>query len=126
MAIYYRLGESIECSGASLKFKKLEPKLPAKNYPQVGTLNRYKLSRSASVDIVEELGTKEPIIDENSALNKGDRVDGNSILVKTQSFIKKTNHSIKKGSGRHGAQNTLVSKSFVYAKIEKQHSTIPD
>lgn len=121
MSEHYGKGESIECNGAYVVSKKIEPSCPL-NHPTLGKCIKYVCTRDGRAQITEELNPKESKIPKSiSKLNLGDLIDCHSFYVLVEGFKPKKINFAGKFSGAHNANNFNTSSEYTYAEISKPY-----
>lgn len=111
---------SIECKSAALKTRKLIIGRPVLHNILKILVYRCTLDMNSSATIEKELDPKKALLDNQSLLDKGASINGDSISVLSEKPIKKNKEKIKKGSSTHKA-SFLKTKAYTFAKLEKAY-----
>lgn len=105
-------GSTIECASAELIAKRLSPSSVV-DLKNVGLCKTYRGDRNSWATILKELDPKDSIHRAFALLNKGDKIQGESMVayVKGASTIKR---EVIDHSGRHNAQR-VITRTYTYA-----------
>jgi len=121
MELTQRFLQSIECKKAGLKARRINLLFPDDHEVLKCMVYHWKLQESAIAKILEELNPKISIIDNNSALNMGDRIYGK--LIEGLSTRPIPGRSVGPDSSKHRAQFSEVS-GFVYCKVISRYHEV--
>ena len=120
-------GDSIECQASeviSRKFSKGYIKEHAKSGER---MMFYKCTQNGTAEITKELNPKEPRINKNSTLDKGDYLNAKDfeLWVDRKKRFKENEFELPHRSASHRARKLNI-REFNYAKIAQRCDTIPE
>ena len=117
--------ESIEGNKIYVGGLKIVPKTPPKKCRNGFMVHRLKVKRKGEGEIEEEYNNKAPIYDNNSKLDKGEKVKGKQLYglhCKPLGKIKKGGRS---RSGKHTGQYTFIKKKCLLEEVEDYFNNTP-
>lgn len=120
-------GDSIESQASEVVSRKFS-KGYIKKHPESGErMMFYKCTQNGTAEITKELNPKEPRINNNSRLNKGDFLNAKdfNLWVARNKRFKENEFELPHQSASHRARKLNI-REFTYAIITQRCDTIPE
>ncbi len=119
---FVNLNSSIECISAIVISRDIK-RSSFMEIKSIGKCLTYKCKLNSEAKIEKELSPKEAIHNQNSSLNKDDKLECQDLFFATQEK-RNLKVSVINYTGTHKAQLT-ETKSYTYAEISRQIPNIP-